>query len=92
MNRVINMTEEELLATGKWKKEALQINIAEVDKTVPSGIRSLTYDMSNTFSHENISQIEAFIREVNRRFPNIKMFVTGTGLVPVEGEENGEPV
>lgn len=88
----MNMTEEELLATGKWKKETLQINIAEVDNTVPSGIRRLTYDMSNTFSHENISQIEAFIREVNRRFPNIKMFATGTGLVPVEGEENGESV
>ena len=85
-------TEEELLATGKWKKEMLMLNIAQIDDTVPSGVRSLSYDVGNTFSHEEISQIEAFIREVNRRFPKIKMFATGTGLIPVEGEENDESV
>lgn len=88
----MKVTEEELLATGKWKKEMLMLNIAQIDDTVPSGVRSLSYDVGDTFSHEEISQIEAFIREVNRRFPKIKMFATGTGFIPVEGEENDESV
>ena len=82
----MKMTEEELLATDKWKKDTLMLHIAELDSNAPSGVRRLSYDVGDTFSLENIVQIEAFIREVNIRFPNIKMFATGTGFVPIEDE------
>lgn len=74
--------EQELLDSGKWKREWMALHIQEIDKTAPKGVRRLSYDMGDTFTGEQISSIERFVREVNRRFPNIKMYTTGTGLIP----------
>ena len=72
--------EKELLDSGMWKKEILCLHIQEIDKTAPKGVRRLSYDLGDNFTDDQITGIERFLREVNRRFPNIKMFATGTGL------------
>lgn len=82
--------EQELLDSGKWKREWMMLHIQEIDETAPKGVRSLSYDMGNTFTGEQISSIECFVREVNRRFPNIKMYATGTGLIPSNQDESDE--
>ena len=81
------MKEEELLASGNWKRECLAFHIQEMDSTAPNGVRSLSYDISDTFTGDQIAPIQGFVQEVNRRFPNIKMFLTGTALVEVKHEE-----
>lgn len=76
-------TEEDLLKEG-WKKEMLCLHIQEYDphpfndKEVP--FRRLSYDLSDDFTGDQISTIKRWVNEVNNRFPNIKMCVTGTGL------------
>lgn len=83
MDNNINATEEKLLATGKWKKENLQLHIAQVDKNMPLGIRSLTYDLGDTFTAENISNLQRCLNEINVRFPMIKVVLSGTGYEEV---------
>ena len=85
------MNEQELIEQG-YKKETLTIHISEYDTNAPGGYnhRSLSYDLNRDFTDDQIAGIELFIREVNRRFPNIKMFATGTGWV--KKVDNGESV
>lgn len=80
------MTEEDLLKDG-WKKECLQIHITEFDKTLEYGARRLTYDLGTYFNSEQIGQLQHFIQEVNNRFPNIKVCLSGTGFFK-EDQEN----
>ena len=81
-------TEEELLKEG-WKKEVLCLHIQEHDPHLFNDIeipfRRLSYDLRDDFTSGQIETIKKFINEVNNRFPNIKMSVTGTGYVKKEG-------
>lgn len=76
-------TDEELLKEG-WKKETLCLHVQEYDphafndKDIP--FRRLSYDLSNDFTSDQISIIRRWANEVNSRFPNLKISVTGTGF------------
>ena len=78
--------EQELIDSGMWKREILSFSISVIDKTSPYGVRRLTYDIGDDFTSDQIASFEQFFREVNRRFPTVKMFTMGTGLVPVEDD------
>lgn len=83
----MNNTEQELLASGQWKREFMVFHISEIDNTCPTGVRRLSYDIGDNFTSDQIEVIKSFFDEVNRRFPNIKVFATGMGLVKVEENE-----
>lgn len=72
------MSEKELLDNG-WKKEVLQINIQEYDETCPSKFRTLTYDMCDDFTSQQIDIIKNWANEINNRFPKLKVCIIGTG-------------
>ena len=81
-----NTTEEDLLKNG-WKRECLQIHIAEFDKNLEYGSRRLTYDLGTDFNSEQIGSLQHFAQEVNNRFPKIKVSLSGTGFIK-EDQEN----
>ena len=81
-----NNKEQKLIDSGLWKREILSFGISVVDKAAPYGVRTLEYDLGDTFTSDQIALFEQFFREVNRRFPTVKMFTRGTGLVPVEDD------
>ena len=80
--------EESLLKDG-YEKESVCIHIAEYDKSLECGTRRLSYDIGKNCNC--IGDLKSFASEVNKRFPNIKMFVEGGGYskpVTVEIPEN----
>lgn len=81
----MNTTEEKLIADG-WEREILCMHIQEYDEKYENKFRRLSYDISNTLDGDAINALQRFAQEVNRRFPNIKMFATGTGYVKKEAE------
>lgn len=85
------MTEQELLENG-YEKEMLCFNIQEYDQhlVTDNKFRRLSYDLSRTFTSDQIAGIKMFCDEVNKRFPNIKMFLSGTGFI--KKEDNEEPI
>ena len=78
-----NKTREEELIEQGWEKEVLAIHIQEYDPQLvtENKFRRLSYDFGKSFTSDQINIIEQFLKEVNHRFPNIKMFTTGTGYV-----------
>ena len=82
-------TEKELLDKG-WKKETLQIHLQEYDETCqyPSKHRRLTYDMRDDFTQDQIGTLRMWANEVNNRFPNIKVCITGTGFYKDDNDGN----
>ena len=84
--------EQELIAKG-WKKETLSIHLAEYDEQlIPNKFRRMSYDLGNDFTPEQIDVIRNWTDEVNKRFLNIKLFVSGTGYYMPEineQEDNG---
>ena len=80
--------EKELIAQG-WKKEMLQIHVQEYDEDFihKSKHRMLSYDVGDCFNHEQIYNLQMWANEVNKRFPKIKIFITGTGFFKPE-EQN----
>ena len=80
-------TEQELIAKG-WKKETLCIHLQEYDeKYEPHKFRRLTYEFGTNFTSGQTDIMRAWINEVNKRFPNIKMSVSGTGYYMPADEE-----
>lgn len=80
--------EEGLLKDG-YEKESVCIHIAEYDKSLECGARRLSYDIGKNCNC--VGDLKSFAEEVNKRFPNIKMFVEGGGYskpVTVEIPEN----
>lgn len=80
--------EESLLKDG-YEKESVCIHIAEYDKSLECGARRLSYDIGKNCNC--VGDLKSFASEVNKRFPNIKMFVEGGGYskpVTVEIPEN----
>lgn len=80
--------EERLLKDG-YEKESVCIHIAEYDKSLECGARRLSYDIGKNCNC--VGDLKSFASEVNKRFPNIKMFVEGGGYskpVTVEIPEN----
>lgn len=80
--------EESLLKDG-YEKESVYIHIAEYDKSLECGARRLSYDIGKNCNC--VGDLKGFASEVNKRFPNIKMFVEGGGYskpVTVEIPEN----
>ena len=80
--------EESLLKDG-YEKESVCIHIAEYDKSLECGARRLSYDIGKNCNC--VDDLKNFALEVNKRFPNIKMFVEGGGYskpVTVEIPEN----
>lgn len=80
--------EESLLKDG-YEKESVCIHIAEYDKSLECGARRLSYDIGKNCNC--VDDLKSFASEVNKRFPNIKMFVEGGGYskpVTVEIPEN----
>lgn len=80
--------EEGLLKDG-YEKESVCIHIAEYDKSLECGARRLSYDIGKNCNC--VGDLKSFASEVNKRFPNIKMFVEGGGYskpVTVEIPEN----
>lgn len=80
--------EENLLKDG-YEKESVCIHIAEYDKSLECGARRLSYDIGKNCNC--VDDLKSFASEVNKRFPNIKMFVEGGGYskpVTVEIPEN----
>lgn len=68
--------EESLLKDG-YEKESVCIHIAEYDKSLECGARRLSYDIGKNCNC--VGDLKSFASEVNKRFPNIKMFVEGGG-------------
>ena len=85
------MSEQELLENG-YEREILCFHIQEYDPNLPTDnkFRRLSYDLGRTFTSDQISSIKSICNEVNKRFPNLKMFLSGTGFVIKEDVE--EPV
>lgn len=85
------MSEQKLLENG-YEREVLCFHIQEYDPqlTTDNKYRRLSYDLGRTFNSYQIADIKRFCDEVNKRFPNIKMFLSGTGFVKKEDDE--EPV
>lgn len=80
--------EESLLKDG-YEKESVCIHIAEYDKSLECGARRLSYDIGKNCNC--VGDLKSFVSEVNKRFPNIKMFVEGGGYskpITVEIPEN----
>lgn len=80
---------EEGLLKGGYEKESVCIHIAEYDKSLECGARRLSYDIGKNCNC--VGDLKSFASEVNKRFPNIKMFVEGGGYskpVTVEIPEN----
>lgn len=86
-NGNVNMDEKELIEQG-YKKETLCVHLQEYDprtiEDVEIPFRRLSYDLSNDFTYNQIAIIRNWVKEVNDRFPNIKMYVTGTGYYKPE--------
>ena len=79
--------ELELLSNG-WKRETLALHITEWSGNEQMKARRLSYDLGDSFTQDQIYQIKSFVNEVNNRFPNIKICITGTGFIPEEKEDN----
>lgn len=81
------MKEQELLENG-YERETLCFHIQEYDPTLTDDdkFRRLSYDLGRTFTSDQISSMRMFCEEVNKRFPNIKMFLSGTGFIKKEDE------
>lgn len=83
------MDEKTLIEQG-YVKDMMTIHIQEYDphtvndKEFPH--RRLSYDMTDTFTADQISIIRRWVNEVNNRFPNIKICLTGTGYTKKEDE------
>lgn len=83
------MDEKTLIEQG-YVKDMMTIHIQEYDphtvndKEFP--YRRLSYDMTDTFTADQISIIRRWVNEVNNRFPNIKICLTGTGYTKKEDE------
>lgn len=60
-----------------WKKVPMTIHIQEDDPTAPSGKRRLSYDVAYTEDYELVGCLRRWANEVNNRFPNIKLWITG---------------
>lgn len=78
--------EKELLENG-WKRETLCIHLDEYDESAPKKFRRLGYDISDDFNSNQIGILKNWANEINKRFPNIKISLSGTGLVPSEEAE-----
>lgn len=79
------MEQEEKLLQEGWKKEMLCIHISEYDTNSPTNNhRRLSYDLTNDFTGEQIGVLRAWCNKVNEHFPNLKMFITGSGWVKTE--------
>ena len=72
--------EQNLLEQG-WKKETLSIHLSQYDENAPFKHRRLSYDLDDSFSSNQISLLRQWVGEVNKRFPDIKIFLDGTGYV-----------
>lgn len=85
------MSEQKLLENG-YERESLCFHIQEYDPqlTTDNKYRRLSYDLGRTFNSYQIADIKRLCDEINKRFPNIKMFLSGTGFVKKENAE--EPV
>ena len=68
--------EKKLLEAG-FKKRPVCIHMSQVDNSVSSGRRSLSYDVWDTFTYDQMLELRRWVDEVNARFPDIKMFITG---------------
>ena len=81
--------EKELLEKG-WKKETMCFHLQEYDETVSNKHRRMSYDIGSDFTAEQIGVIKNWANEVNNRFPNIKICITGTGYyMPAKSEGDG---
>ena len=67
-----------------WKKEMLCIHVSEYDEHMPSKHRTLSYDISNDFNSKQIAVLKNWANEINNRFPNLKISLSGTGYIPNE--------
>lgn len=75
-----------------WKKVPLQIHLQEDDPTAPSGKRRLSYDVAYTEDYKIVSSLHYWAAEVNSRFPNIKLWITGPFMEMVGGSEDAEEI
>lgn len=83
------MDEKTLIEQG-YVKDTMTIHIQEYDPhTVDDRefpYRCLSYDMTDTFTADQIAIIRRWVNEVNNHFPNIKISVTGCGYTKKEDE------
>lgn len=77
-----------------WKKVPMTIHIQEDDPTAPSGKRMLSYDIAYTEDYEVVHALRFWATEVNNRFPNIKLWITGPMIEEITGnnEKGAEEV
>jgi hypothetical protein len=54
--------------------------LSEYDESVPNKCRRLSYDISDDFNSNQIGILKCWVNEVNKRFPNIKLSLSGTGF------------
>lgn len=71
----------------KLRKQILCFHVQQYTKPSEYGRIRLSYDMDDSFSDQQIAMLKNFASEVNNRFPDIKMSLTGTGY-DFEQEEN----
>lgn len=81
------MDEKALIEQG-YVKDMMTIHVQEYDPHTVNNkefpYRRLSYDMTDTFTADQISIIRRWANEVNNRFPNIKICLTGTGYTKKE--------
>ena len=66
----------------------LAIHITEYNESYKFGKIQLTYDISDDFTNDQIATLQHWTNEINSRFPNLKIVITGTGYFkPEESEE-----
>ena len=72
---------------------SMRLHIQEYDPMLATDnkMRRLSYELDKSFTSNQIALIERFLREVNCRFPNIKLCATGTGYIQREKDAE-EPV
>lgn len=77
----MDKTQEEQLLKNGWKRETLCVHIDEFDKNIESGARRISYDLTDTFTQDQIAHLKNFANTVNSRFLNTRISFTGTGFV-----------
>ena len=94
--RILYTEEEKNLMKNGYEREFAVFNIQEYDPH-PGGtegtmhpFRRLSYDLGRDFSDSQLHALQQVSQEINKRFPNIKMFITGTGWQQVYPKDQAE--
>lgn len=86
------INEKDLLDQG-YIKQCLSVHLVDYgDKIGSNNVRRMSYDLGRDFSQEQIAVLQSWVNEVNNRFMNIKICLSGTGYEKASiPEEDNNP-